>query len=444
MRTVRNLWRNVYDVRPGERLRALFMFLYLLFVLFAYYILKPVSQAMFLNKFDVDDLPFLVILIAVGGGILAYVYSRVAVRASLKAAVSYTMTGAVACLVLIWWLLGMELPWMLYALNIFVGLFSIVLVAQGWLVAGNVFTSREAKRIYALLGMAMVLGAAFGGEFTRRTAMLVGTRNLVLASAFMTILAYGAFLLAAAQKGVSLAGARAAESEHADFSLGDITRDIVRSRHLQVIIAMMAMTFIVDVLINYQFQAMAKARYRGDALTVFFGSFYGLYLNLVEFVVQFLVTTAVVSRFGVGGTLQIMPVSILLASTATAAAPSVLSAAAVRLTEAASRYTLNRTGMELLYMPLPRDLRNRIKAFIDIFFDRMSRGVGGLLLLLFTRVLDLSVRQIAMVVIALTVPWIWIAARARREYVATIRKRLASRRLDLEGDAGHGAGSGNA
>ena len=70
-------------------------------------------------------------------------------------------------------------------LNIWVSLFSIVLVAQGWLVASNLFDPREAKRLYPLLGMGMVLGAAFGGEFTSRTALLVGTRNLLLASAVM-------------------------------------------------------------------------------------------------------------------------------------------------------------------------------------------------------------------------------------------------------------------
>ncbi len=41
----------------GEHLRLWSMFLYLLFVLFAYYIVKPVSRAMFLTKFDIDKLP---------------------------------------------------------------------------------------------------------------------------------------------------------------------------------------------------------------------------------------------------------------------------------------------------------------------------------------------------------------------------------------------------
>src|SRR5438876_349223 len=90
MRRLRLFWRGVYDVRPGEGVRTLFMALHMMFVLFAYYILKPVSLALFLNKFDIDQLPYLYVLIAVAGGLLAYVYTRVAVRASLKLAVGWT------------------------------------------------------------------------------------------------------------------------------------------------------------------------------------------------------------------------------------------------------------------------------------------------------------------------------------------------------------------
>ena len=108
-------------------------------------------------------------------------------------------------------------------------------------------------------------------------------------------------------------------------------------------------------------------------------------------------------------------------------------AGAVRLAEASTRYTLNRTGMELLYMPLPQELRNRIKAFIDICVDRLSRGLGGVLLLLLTATsLDLGVKGIAVVVMGLCVPWIYFSWLARKEYVATVRGRFESRRLDLE------------
>jgi AAA family ATP:ADP antiporter len=294
----RTLWKGFFDVRAGEYLRTIFMALYLMFVLFAYYILKPVSRALFLNQFDIDKLPYLYILIAVGGGFLAYLYTKLAVKSSLKVAVGWSTALTAATLVGIWWLIGLELDWVLYLFNVFVSLFSVVLVSQGWLVAANVFDSRQAKRLYGLLGMGAVIGAAFGGTFTAQTVKIIGPRNLLLASAVMVLLAYGAFWMVTRLKGVTLAGARAADSEEAEFQFRDILSALGHHRHLQVITGIIILTFIVDVTIEYQFNAMAKLAYQSKTqLTAFLGNFYGLWLNLVTFSLQFFLTAAVVRWF---------------------------------------------------------------------------------------------------------------------------------------------------
>src|ERR1700674_3804537 len=114
MTQIERVWSSLFDIRQGEYARTGFMSLYLLFVMVAYYILKPVSAAMFLNKFNIDKLPYLYILIAAGGGVLAYFYTRVALKSSLTAAVSWTMLISVVCLIGLWWLIGLNLPWMLY------------------------------------------------------------------------------------------------------------------------------------------------------------------------------------------------------------------------------------------------------------------------------------------------------------------------------------------
>src|SRR5690606_8093090 len=107
------------------------------------------------------------------------------------------------------------------------------------------------------------------------------------------------------------------------------------------------------------FNAFVKGQYADSQreLVAFLGQFFGIWLNLATFVFQAFLTAWIISRFGVGGALQIMPVSISIASVIAFLTPGVLSAAATRLTEAATRYTFNRTGMELLYLPLPADLR---------------------------------------------------------------------------------------
>src|SRR3954470_5078200 len=191
MNTLRSLRRQLFDIRPGEHRRTWSMFFYLLSVLFAYYILKPVSRAMFLTKFDFDNLPALYILIAAVGGVFAYLYSKLAAKTSLRTAVFVTMALSVASLVAMWALI--HFSWMLYVLNVWVSLFSIVLVSQGWLVASNIFNPREAKRLYGLLGVALVIGAWSGGEFTNMVVRRVGTNNLLPVAGLLVVLAYIAF-----------------------------------------------------------------------------------------------------------------------------------------------------------------------------------------------------------------------------------------------------------
>lgn len=432
MRKLKSLWRSAFDVREGEHLRTLFMSLYLLCILFAYYVQRPVADSLFLNKFDLDKLPWLYILIAAAGGVLAYLYTKVAVQASLQRAVTWAMALAVSCLVAFWWLVQFDIPWLIYAFNVWVKLFSIVMVTQGWVVASNVFTSREAKRLYALLGAGAVLGAAFGGTFTRFTVEQVGNRGLLLASACMVVLAYASFRATIALKGVSLAAARATEGEEHTFSFRDIVVALGRYRHLQVIVGIITVNYMVDVLLDFQFKGMAKAAFQGEQLTAFFGTFYGIYLNAVTITLQLFLTSAIVRGLGVGGTLLISPTAISAASAVGFLSPGLGTATVAKLTDAANRYTLNRTGMELLYLPLPVELRNRTKAFVDIFVDRMGRGLGGMLLVLLSA-LAISLRHVWLFAIGFAVFWGFLVWRARGEYLLSVRRRLEARRLDLEG-----------
>ncbi len=423
--------KSLFDIRPGEYLTTAFMALYLMFVLFAYYILKPVSRALFLNKFDIDKLPWLYVLIAAIGGTLAYLYTKMAVHSSLRRAIDFANIFCVGVLILFWWFIQYNWAWLVYAFNIWVSLFSIILVSQGWLVAANVYTSREAKRLYGILGVGSVIGAAFGGSFTAFAVYYIGTRHLLLASATMVVISYIAYRIAVKASGKTLAQAKGAE-EQESFSFSEIVSAIARHRHLQIIIAIMVITFMVDVMVEFQFSAFAKQTYQGRDLTAFLGNFYGFWLNLITFVLQMFATTFIVSRFGVGPTLQIMPVSLACASLATLLAPSLLSTAAARLTEASTRYSFNKTGTELLYLPLPLELRNRTKAFVDVFVDRLSRGLGGMILVLFTSVIGLPPSRFAAVVLVISIIWILLSIVAQREYVLTVRKRLEVRRLDLE------------
>jgi AAA family ATP:ADP antiporter len=425
------MWRSLFDVRRGEYRRTAFMTLYLFFVMVAYYILKPVSSAMFLYKLGVRELPYLYMLVAVVGGLVSYLYTKTAVRSSLSEAVTWAMAIAVVCLVVLWRVMGMNLSWMLYVFNVWVSLFSIVLVSQGWMVAANVFDSREAKRLYNLLGLGAVMGSGVGSLITRHGVKRSGAPALIAISAAMVVLAYVAFRLAIREKRQEVAEAKGAK-EQVRFSSKDVLKAMVRQSHLRVMIAIILVMFIVDETTDFQFNAAARAHYSGrDALTAFIASFY-VYMSVASFLLQFFLTGWLVRSIGVGGTLKVSPGSIAVFSVGAAAIPGLGTAVATKFLESLNRYTINKTAMELLYLPLPADLRNRTKAFMDIFVDRTGRGLAGVLLAVLIAIGWGKVRVVAILTIVACAVWYLLARRAQNEYLRTVRSRLEKRRLELE------------
>ena len=152
MRNWRSLQRRILDIREGEYRRTLFMGLYFFCIMLSNNILKPVSAGLFLNKFSEQRLPYLYLLIAVIGGFLAYLYTKVVVNTSLRTAVTAATMGSVVCLIVFWLRIDKGSTFLLYLFSIFVSLVGIVFLSQGWLIAANIFDSREAKRLYGLLG----------------------------------------------------------------------------------------------------------------------------------------------------------------------------------------------------------------------------------------------------------------------------------------------------
>lgn len=408
------------------------MFLYLLLVLQAYYVLKPSSRALFLTRFDKDHLPYLYLIIAVSGGVMASLYARVASRWSLRTALEGSIAASIVCLLSLRFLLSYDAAWIYYFFNVWVSLFSLVLVSQGWLLASHVFDPREAKRIYPVLAAGAVLGAAFGGSFTAQFATSLGTRNLVLVSSVFILLAFLAYRALVARDDVKISRARAESAPPDGYSPFEILSSVARVKHLRVIVGLLLVTYVVDTLVDFQFNAVAVQSRQGDQLTAFLGGFYGVWLNLATFILQIFVTSLVVNFTGIGGTLLVIPAAIGAASVFMLVSPGMTAAGAARLVEAAMRYSFNRTGMELLYLPLSEELRQKTKTFVDVFVDRAARGVGAGLLLVAGWLFKDNLTAITIAVLLLCLIWVALALYARREYIATVRRRLESRRLDLE------------
>ena len=158
----------------------------------------------------------------------------------------------------------------------------------------------------------------------------------------------------------------------------------------------------------------------------------GIYLNAVTFSVQLFLTGAVLRVLGVGGGLRFTPVAVIIGSLGVLAFPGIWFVSALRMIQAGCRYTLNKTSLEVLYLPIPPEIKNRTKVFLDMVVDRVSGGLAGLILVFCTSVLLLNPQQIVFVTVIFSGLWVFLAGFALHAYVRTLRSSLEKREVHFE------------
>ena len=63
-----------------------------------------------------------------------------------------------------------------------------------------------------------------------------------------------------------------------------------------------------------------------------------------------------------------------------------------RVLDQSLRYTVDKTTREILFLPLPGDIKLQAKSFVDVTVDRGAKAVGALLLLVLVKPWGLHLR----------------------------------------------------
>lgn len=429
------LFQRLVDIRSGEYQKTGLMFLYIFLLILSYVTIKAVRDSLFLIKLGPEQLPYVYMLVAAIVGIVAWGHAKLSARVGLSVLLHATLLLVVSNLLIFWWLFRSGWPWLFYVFYVWAGVIGLLTMSQYWLLANSVFNTREAKRLFGLVGAGAVLGGFVGGVLTARAAAWIGTEGLLIVAA-------GGYLLCSGS--VSMVGRFTEPSEsHSDASAAPlhagapspppapILATIRSTPQLLMIAALIGIAEIVVILVDYQFKVIAAQSFPSkDALTGFMGIF-SASVSATSFVSQVFFTGRILSTLGLGIALLCLPLGLLAGSLVIAVAPGLMSVVMAKLSEGTFRYSINKSGLELLYLPLPSAVKSTTKPLIDPTAERVAGGVGGLLLLIATGVLSLSTAQISFLTVGLIGVWIPLAVASRKQYVRSLRLALERRRLDL-------------
>ncbi len=418
----------IVEVRKEEATSLLLMFLYSFFAMTSYNIVKPLATAKFITGLGADNLPY--VLLAAGfliGGVMQ-VFTRLIARLPVRWIIPTTQAGMVAMLVLFWALFQAGQDWASVAVYFFRLIFGLLLISQFWTLANNVYDARQAKRLFGFIGAGASLGGLTGSAILAFTVERVGTNNLLLLSAGLLVLCIGIVTAVLRAENLELTGIASA-GEEKGVSAGDAVRMLRESKHLQVIALVIGFAAMGASIIETQLNLAAEA-FEGREAESAIGALLGtvqLYTSAIGFVIQVWLTSKIHRYLGIGFALLILPVAlgstgIIILSTAALGAAS-----SARIVDTSLRYTVDKTTREILFLPLPQDLKYRAKPFVDVTVDRLGKGLVSILILVLIKPwgFGLSWHQLSFASLGMLGLWIFAAIRARRGYLESFREAIA-------------------
>ena len=374
---------RLLSLQPGDLGRGALLFSYLFLIMASYIMARAARDALFLDRFAAVDLPYVDIAIAALVGFVVAGYIRVGRAVNLRNLLLGSLFFfAINCLAFWWLAYSFELPWLFVVTYIWVGIFGVLATVQVWTLANYVLTARDAKRVFGLIGSGAISGAIVGGKSGNIVVRNFGTESLFLVIMVAMVVCAGLVVLIWRRKLSSAEGPERAEEaarrETPQNALQSL-RLVGRLRYLQTIAGLILMASLVTSIAGWQFKAIAKQFYeQKDALAAFFLDFY-FYAGVAGLLVQLLLTSRVLRRFGLGPALFVVPVALFAGSVGVLVWGTATIWAAIGLRGSINvfQYSIDKSSVELLYLPIPATMKVQVKSFIDTVVWRMGEIEGS-------------------------------------------------------------------
>jgi AAA family ATP:ADP antiporter len=427
----------IFSLRKGEVVTAFLMFAYLFLVIAAYIIGKAVSASLFISRFGALKLPYAIIGQAILIAFIIAFYLKLSRRLKHHLLISATLLFLAANALFFWWAASFRPIWLTPVFYIWVGIYGVIAPTQVWTFANFIFNTREAKRLFGLIGSGGILGAIFGGYISEKLAPRIGTENLLPAIAACALLcALLVLLIRVRNRDRIEAFESAALPAHAPAtqSLKQSVRLIAGSRYLLLITAIITISSLSTKILDVQFSAIVQNYFSSkDEMTAFFGAIFK-YMNLASFTLQFFFTSKLIGRLGIGITIFVLPLSLLLGSVTALIYATLGAAILLRVSDQVLKHSVDKSTMELLYLPVPSEIKFPVKSFIDTVIWRAGDGLAGIVLLIFTQMIPIIQKSrpgwISLVNFPFIAFFLFLAYSIKREYVNSLRLSIQRRELD--------------
>lgn len=374
------LLQKVVEVRPEEVTVLLLSGAYFFFVLASYYVIRPIRDEMAVVG-GVENLAWMFTATLAGTLLIHPLFTWAVSRYPRKRFIPIAYRFFIANLILFF--LSMRIApegsyvWIGRVFFSWTSVFNLFVVSVFWAFMADIYRSGQGKRLFGFIGVGGTLGGILGAALTAGLAETLGPVNLLLVSAFLLEIALR--LVRELGRRVTITGLGKREDEEEAMGGGILSgiRDAFRSPYLLGIIAFMILFTFTSTAIYYQQTDIATRSFVTPGAPAAFFARIDLFVNILAFLTQALLTGRIIKWFGLGVTLSILPLVTVLGLLALGVSPTLGVLFVVQVLRRGWNYGLMKPALETLYTVVPREEKYKAKNFIDTTVYRTGDQVGA-------------------------------------------------------------------
>lgn len=420
--------RLITDVHPGEAVTALLLTANVFLLLSAYYVLKPLREALILAKESgAEYKSYLSGAIALFLFVLVPGYGKlVDALPRIKLVIGVNLAFAAQLLL---FYLAIAIPGLKenlgYFFYVWVGIFNVMVVAQFWGYANDLYEKEQGERLFPMVAIGASVGAAVGSKGAKFLIEGLGEPTMLLVAAGLLVLCAGLYFLVERREGNPTEKASAPKAEDKKSKKGGFS--LVFGERYLLLIAAFALIynwvnsngeFMLSRVIQEEAAALIKEgklaeAEKGSAIGAAYAEFF-FYVNVAGVVLQTFVVSRVVRWLKLPVAFLFMPVLALTNGLLFAFLPFV--AKIGKGAENAIDYSLNNTLKQMLWLVTSPDMKYKAKQVVDTFCVRIGDFCSAMSVLVAVRVLKFSVPTFAWISIVLAGVWVVLAIAIGRMY----------------------------
>jgi len=431
-------------VQPSEGVTAFLLTFNIFLLMAAYYIIKPVREAFILAGKGAEIKSYLSAAIAVLLVFAVKAFSAISSRIPRQKLITWVTLFFISNLVIFYSLsfTEIDLGTMGIIFFLWVGVFNVMVVAQFWGFANDIYSEESGKRLFPLIAFGASFGSFSGSAIAGWLVKPLGLYQMMLVTGGMLGICIVLTLtihnreIARAKKDVAAAGPIEAKPEltqEKSLKKGGGFRLIFKKKYLLYLAFFVLLLNFINtngefILGEYVARVAPEVVEAGESGGLDVSEYIGVFMagffrwaNLLGLLIQLFLVSRIFKWIGVRGALFVLPFIALGGYFLIAAGATLMLVKWVKATENGTDYSLMNTTRHSLWLVTTREEKYKAQAAIKTFFHRSGDVLSSLIVFLGVHYLAFNTAKWAAFNVALCLIWIILGILIVKEH-----KKLSS------------------